>query len=126
MANDTYSDLNIFVGELSANELILDEESIRQSIMTILSTPAESRFFFPEFGSNLDRLLFDPFDDKTRFLVQRSVTKAINKWEPRVSLDRTEVTMDFESSSYYCSITYSIPALSNKSYSLAFSLRSRL
>jgi phage baseplate assembly protein W len=125
-SSDTYSDINIFVGEKSANELIYDEVSIQQSIMTILSTPIESRLFRPDFGSKLDRLLFEPLDEKTRFELQRTAKKALSKWEPRIQMERSEVVMDMENSAYHCTFTYRIPALSNKTYSMAFSLRARL
>lgn len=126
MAAYTYSDINLQAGEKSTNELVTDENSIKQSIMTILSTSYGSRFFRPDFGSSIERLLFEPMDDETKFALQLTMKKSIKAWEPRIKITKSTVTADMVNQSYHVTISYTIPVLSNKIYTLAFDLQPKL
>ena len=63
------------------------EENIRQSITVILSTRPGERQMLPEFGCRLHELLFAPNNRVTSALVAHHVTEALERWEPRISVE---------------------------------------
>lgn len=66
-------------------------EIIRSSVRMILGTRIGERVMTPSFGSNLDRLVFEPNDVVLHALVRTNVRTAIETWEPRVEFDRVEI-----------------------------------
>lgn len=60
-------------------------ERINQSIYHILSTRIGTRFFIPEFGSNLYKLVFEPNDYILKDLLIRYIAEALDRWEPRIN-----------------------------------------
>lgn len=50
----------------------------------------------PQFGGGLRRFLFEPNSPPTRFEIARTVRAALIDWEPRIAIERVEVTADAE------------------------------
>jgi phage baseplate assembly protein W len=121
-----FSDINLYTGEISHGELVFDSDDIRQSILTILTTDIGSRLFRPDFGSNLQRLLFDPLTSDLTTRLRSDIYASIGKWEPRVTIEFVDISMDKVSASFRISVQYRVPALNNVRDSLAFALQSRL
>jgi phage baseplate assembly protein W len=63
-----------------------DEVSVRQSIEIILSTRKGERVMRPDFGCDLDRLLFAPNNGATQALAEFEVREALVAWEPRIEV----------------------------------------
>lgn len=61
-------------------------DKINGAIEFILSTALESRFFLPDFGSNLYTLLFEPNDEILADSLRVFISDALNKWEKRIIL----------------------------------------
>ena len=70
------------------------ETNIRESIQIILKTQETERLNLPGFGAGLQRYLFEPNTVSTRFQIQDRITKALQQWEPRISLNNVEVQQD--------------------------------
>jgi phage baseplate assembly protein W len=68
------------------------EDDIEQAIQIILLTSRGERAMLPEFGAGLRDFVFEPNSDATRARIEESVRKAIVDWEPRIDLERVEVT----------------------------------
>ena len=66
------------------------EESVRQSILLLLSTVPGERVMRPHYGCDLRRLVFSPNDDTTAGLAIHYVRQAIRRWEPRVEILRLD------------------------------------
>ena len=62
------------------------EESVRQSIVLILSTGKGERVMRPDFGCGLQELLFAPNSSATRGMAEFSVREALRDWEPRIDV----------------------------------------
>jgi uncharacterized protein len=62
------------------------EESVRQSIHIILSTPMGERVMRPDFGCGIHDLVFAPNSAETRGLAEFDVTEALRRWEPRIEV----------------------------------------
>ena len=67
-------------------------EHVRQSIEDILTTPLGSRRMRPEYGSKLRRFVDLPVTEGWKSAVQAEVARALERWEPRLKLERVWVT----------------------------------
>ena len=70
------------------------ETNIREMIQVILLTQERERLNLPTFGAGLQQYLFEPNTVATRFQVQDRITKALQLWEPRISLTDVNVEQD--------------------------------
>ncbi len=66
-------------------------ESVRQSIQIILQTRPGERLVRPGFGAGLARFLHAPNTLATRREIRDTIEGALQRWEPRILLDRIEV-----------------------------------
>ncbi|WP_319778447.1 GPW/gp25 family protein [Maridesulfovibrio sp.] len=62
-----------------------------QSIRDILATPINSRVMRREYGSDVPDLIDAPINDDTLIDVYAAVAVALDRWEPRFSLERIYV-----------------------------------
>ena len=70
------------------------EDDVEEAIQIILLTEAGERPMLPEFGGGLRRFLFEPNSPATCHAMERVVRAALIDWEPRIDIDRVEVTSD--------------------------------
>lgn len=66
---------------------------LAQSVRTILSTPIGSRVMRREFGSQLPSLVDAPLNRSTIMDVYAATAEAIERWEPRFSLQQVQASM---------------------------------
>jgi hypothetical protein len=72
------------------------EEDVEQAIQIILLTEQAERPMLPEFGGGLRRYLFEQNSPPARHDIERAVRTALIDWEPRITVERVEVTSDDE------------------------------
>ena len=70
---------------------LTDEEHLKQSIIDILTTPVGSRVICREYGSNLFKLIDQPVNRTLFPKIYVAVADALNKWEPRLKLEKITV-----------------------------------
>lgn len=78
-----------FPVQLDANgriQLARHEQSVAQSIWTILGTSPGERVMSPEFGCGLHGLVFAVNNARTAGEVATAVTEALTIWEPRIDV----------------------------------------
>jgi phage baseplate assembly protein W len=61
-------------------------EAVKRSIKTLLHTQAGEVPFFPNFGSALHQLLFEPVDAITLTSIDDTIRTTIDAFEPRASI----------------------------------------
>jgi uncharacterized protein len=66
-------------------------ESVRQQLQVILSTRPGEQLMRPGFGAGLTEFLGEPDTLATRGRIYDRVIESINRWEPRVDIDRVEI-----------------------------------
>jgi phage baseplate assembly protein W len=87
------------------------EEDIRQSIQIILATNPGERVMRPDFGAGLRDFVFEPADMTTINRVMTRVQEALIDFEPRITVQNVNVTIDpVTKSTLYISITYMVRA----------------
>lgn len=79
------------LGEQGRLEYPTLDRSVRQSIRIVLSTRPGERLMRPEFGAGLSRMVGEPNTIENRRRIHDLVTRSLEKWEPRIILDRVEV-----------------------------------
>ena len=65
--------------------------SVRESIQIILRTRPGERLMRPEFGGGLDQLLNEQNTLTVRQQIKDLVSESLQRWEPRILVDRIEV-----------------------------------
>lgn len=64
-----------------------DDRNIRESIQLILGTKLGERVYRPDFGSRLSELTFAPMNPQTLLLARVYVKDALDRWEPRITVE---------------------------------------
>ena len=119
----TYVDLHLDIEESSVpttltNDRIqgkdirvdYDVDAIINSLNNIFKTVPGERFLVPTFGANLRKYLFEPVSKSIGNRIGAEILRAIEKWEPRVTVDRIEVIGDPERHEYEVTIMITINA----------------
>ena len=108
------------------NDLIAmkNVNAITRSIRNIILTTPGEKFFDPDFGSNVSKLLFENIDDITASQIQEEIEFSINNYEPRVKLINVEVLADNDNASFDTIITYEVIGANVPPQALEFALQS--
>ena len=111
-----YSDLNQY--NPTDQPLLTEVEAIYQSLNNIFSTKLGERLFKPEFGSELENHLFDFVDDTTQLSIFSTLVGAIERWEPRVTLDygSTEILPDPNNNKFDVTVVFSIDGFDDQNF----------
>jgi len=75
-------------------EMVEERESVRQAVLLLLSTRTGERVMRPDYGCDLHKLVFSPNDDTTAGLAMHYVRQAIERWEPRIVIERLDAGRD--------------------------------
>lgn len=70
------------------------EESVRQSIWTILGTARGERVMRPTFGCGIHDLVFATISASTTGRIATEVRQALIQWEPRIDIQNVAVAVD--------------------------------
>lgn len=69
-------------------------DKLKENIIHILLTGSGERVMRRDYGAGLRQLVHDPNNEALRAIVQHQITKAIGRWEPRVTVDQVQVAVD--------------------------------
>ncbi|EGU2572141.1 baseplate assembly protein [Salmonella enterica] len=91
--------MTLYIG-MSRNDgqVIADTDHLRQSVRDILLTPQGSRLARREYGSLLSALIDQPQNPALRLQIMSAVYVALNRWEPRLTLDSIIISSNFDGS----------------------------
>jgi phage baseplate assembly protein W len=70
---------------------VKEEEDIRQSLEIILSTEPGERVMRPDFGCNMQAMVFEPINTSLITYMRDKIEKALLYHEPRIDLKRVEI-----------------------------------
>lgn len=71
--------------------MLEQEADIASSLEVLLTTIPGERMLLPEFGCNLEELIFENLDTTTRTLLEDKVESAILYYEPRIELEKVSL-----------------------------------
>ncbi|EEF3928110.1 baseplate assembly protein [Salmonella enterica] len=91
--------MTLYIG-MSRNDgqAITDTDHLRQSVRDILLTPQGSRLARREYGSLLSALIDQPQNPTLHLQIMSAVYVALNRWEPRLTLDSITINGNFDGS----------------------------
>jgi len=98
--------------------------AIARSVRNIVMTYPGEKFFQPDFGSRVSKLLFENVDDITASQIQEEIEFSIVNYEPRVALRDVIVTANNDNASFDAIITYDIIGADVAPQELQFALQS--
>lgn len=85
-------------------EMASGREDIEQSLKILLSTRPGERVMQPDYGCNLDRLVFEPLDASMKSYMEEMIKTSILYHEPRINLLGITI-MDMSPNSGFVSIS---------------------
>lgn len=109
--NRIYKDLDLsFSAHPERGDVLkkLDISSIIQSLKSLLFTIPGERPFQPNLGSPLYNLLFEPLDDISMALIDKTIGHTIQNYEPRVTLDLVQIVPNDEENEVQISIFFTV------------------
>ena len=65
---------------------VTDADAIKRSLKLLLLSRTGETPFFPEFGSRIAAMLFEPIDPITTLLLQHEIQATITAYEPRIRI----------------------------------------
>lgn len=103
-----------FVDNSFTVELVEDELDIAESIQIILNTSLGERVMHPDFGANLEDLLFEKIDVTTLTMITNRLKRAFLYHESRVKIDDIDLTPDIENGIIQVTVSYTISATNTR------------
>ena len=76
------------------------EDAVKRSLKLLIMSRAGETPFFPDFGSRIHTLLFEPLDMITSVLLQHEIQATIAAYEPRVNIRQLTVTPSSDEQGY--------------------------
>jgi phage baseplate assembly protein W len=108
-----------------SNDLIQlkDDVAIARSVRNLVLTATGERFFQPDIGSRITRLLFNPMSAVLADQIKDEISSTININEPRVRLDKVKCIPNYDGNDYEITIRYTIVGLDISVQELNFVLQ---
>jgi len=72
-------------------EMVAEAEDIRQSLFILFSITPGERLMKPEYGCDLNAVVFDHYDASTESRLADMITTAIVRFEPRIILENIDI-----------------------------------
>lgn len=85
-----------------------NESAIARSIRNIVFTLPGEKFFNPNFGSKVSKVLFENVDEISSSNIRDEIAISIINYEPRVSLKDVIVSPDFDNNNFNAIIVYEV------------------
>lgn len=102
-----YTDIDYRLNTVNKDiRLSTDKEAIDNSLRNIILTNKGEVPGNPEFGSNIEEILFEQLDGVTEILLKNMITIEIEKWEPRVELKDVIFSSDYDNGVLMMNIKY--------------------
>jgi len=99
-----------------------NESAIARSIRNIVFTSPGEKFFNPDFGSNISKVLFENIDEISAIQIKEEIELSIKNFEPRVRLQEVEINPDYDNNQFDVTINYKITGIDVPPQQLEFVL----
>ena len=74
---------------LGINELA--DAEVRSNLVHLILTIKGSRYFLPDFGTNLMRLIFEPLDSGTKASIDSEIRETVGEFIPNLNINNVDV-----------------------------------
>ena len=107
-------------GDASAKDLdeIQDGQCVLNSVKNILTTTPGQKLLNPTLGLDFRSYLFEPINSTTSYFLGYYIYNNLGIQEPRITLNKLEITENPDQAEYIINIDFSIPRLDIHNLSL--------
>lgn len=110
MSTGIYSDINMELekqtdGDITKN---IDLDAVKNSLSNIINTSKGSRRMLPEFGSDVQKLLFEPLDEITARRIGENILNSVGMWEDRIEILGLHVHVNEDNNRYDCHLSFTL------------------
>jgi phage baseplate assembly protein W len=92
-----YSDIPLnFIANPATGDVrpIGNESAVKSSLLNLMRSLPGSKPFYPEYGVNIEKYLFELADPTTESMINEEIARCIKQYEPRVDLLAVESSME--------------------------------
>lgn len=83
-----------------------DDQNIKESILILLQTSKGERVMNPEFGCQINELIFAPSNNSTFGMAVFYIEQSLQRWEPRIVVKEVDVNFDQQNNCLIIKIDY--------------------
>jgi phage baseplate assembly protein W len=69
----------------------IPEREIKSNLIHLLLTNKGSRYYLPEFGTNLYQYIFEPLDDITMIKIEDEINSAVERFIPNLKINKINI-----------------------------------
>jgi phage baseplate assembly protein W len=108
--NRLYKDIDLTFAKKPSGEIYkkTDAAAVKQAVKNLLLTNRYEKPFQPEFGGNLNNLLFELVDNDTVYEIDGAIKEAIKRYEPRARVRQIATNLQPDANSISVTITFQI------------------
>lgn len=89
-------------------QMKFNEESIKRAVFNLIMLNTYDKPLRPEISSNIRNLLFEPMTQGTSLALRSRIEFILKQFEPRIKLEDTDITADYENNQYNILLRYTI------------------
>ena len=67
------------------------DEEVRSNLIHLILTVKGSRYFLPDFGTNLMKFIYEPLDNTTKLSINNEIRDTVEKFMPNLIINDVEV-----------------------------------
>ena len=101
---------------------VKDKSAIAQAIKSLLLTRKGERPFKPNFGSGLQKSLFEPLDYGSAVLIKNEINTSLSIYEPRIVVRKINCLVDYNNNGYDIELEYKIKGRTDRPVAIEFFL----
>lgn len=94
--------------------LVTGGDDIDAALRLILTTAPGERVMRPDFGCAMWEQVYAPMSPSTLGLVEHAVREALERWEPRITLERVEAEPDPEADAIRVHVAYRVVSTNDR------------
>jgi hypothetical protein len=76
------------------------ETEVKSDLIHLLLTRKGSRYFLPDFGTNLYQYIFEPLDDIVIQKIEDEINNAVEKYIPNLQINKINITQFYNNIDY--------------------------
>ena len=102
---------------------VKNDTAIARSIRNLVLTTPGERFFNPDIGSGVSKVLFETIDEISSSVIRDEIEETIIRFEPRVKLEDVRVKPNYDNHEFDVTVTYTIVGIDILPQQLTFALQ---
>jgi hypothetical protein len=102
---------------------IINEDAIKKSVINLVRTRLNERFFNSLLGTSVNDSLFELISEEVSIILDDEISTVLNNFEPRIRLRNVETTLFEEQNEINVQISYDIVGLPLPTQNIEFLLQ---